>query len=197
MLNFRVQFARNILDQCAPEEDIEALIAVANREDGFVFRESVFEKREIGALAIGIGVSGCRVAASVVELGIYVRGAARENEGVERTLEPLQIVRSERQGDLYRLSACLADRLQVFVVLRAIARKFFFSSAVRDTDARFLGCIGSHESNILPSLAEASNLDAKYRQSGARCDRGRLRMTIFQSRPGTPLRVTGSTTGRV
>src|SRR5271155_1826398 len=51
MLDFRVNFAGNILDQRTTEEDVQTLHAVADCEDWLVFGDGVIEKREIGALA--------------------------------------------------------------------------------------------------------------------------------------------------
>ena len=83
MLNRRVKRARNILDQRPAEKDIHALNAVADCEDGFVFGESVLEKRKIGALAVRVSVGGGRISRCAVERRIDVCGATGENDRIE------------------------------------------------------------------------------------------------------------------
>src|ERR1700735_1305175 len=51
------ELARDILNQRTFQENVQALNAKTNGENWFVFGESMLEKREIGLLAFGIGIS--------------------------------------------------------------------------------------------------------------------------------------------
>ena len=83
VLDGRLVFAGDVLNQRAAQENVQALDAIADAEDRFVFREGVAEDGEVGLLALGVGGSGLLVARGVIELRIDIGGAARENVGVE------------------------------------------------------------------------------------------------------------------
>ena len=55
VLSFGGDFVGNILDESAAEKNVQALRAVANREDGLLFSEGVGQDGEIGGFAAGIG----------------------------------------------------------------------------------------------------------------------------------------------
>src|SRR6267143_1841609 len=51
MGNFRSKLARDILDQAAPQKDIQGLYPVADRQHWLACSQSVFQNREISSLA--------------------------------------------------------------------------------------------------------------------------------------------------
>ena len=52
----RVQFAGDILVERAAESNVETLAAIADGQDGFAQSKGMFQDREVGFLAICIGV---------------------------------------------------------------------------------------------------------------------------------------------
>src|SRR5277367_6832515 len=145
MLDFRVNFAGNILDQRTTEEDVQTLHAVADCEDWLVFGDGVIEKREIGALAGSVGFGGFQMTRGVEERRLDVRRAAGQDDCIQRECEILQFFRSEAQRDLYGLGTGRLHRCEIFFVGIALVAKFFFFSAIWDANTNLLGWCGAHE----------------------------------------------------
>src|SRR5271155_5755009 len=122
-----------------------------------MLRKRVIQQREIRSFAIGVRLSGFRMARGMIERGLHVRRAPRKHDGIERIREPLQLIRREPKRYLHRLSASQADRFHVSVVLRALAPKLFISSTIGDTDARLMVGFCVHQVPILPSLPTPGN----------------------------------------
>ncbi len=83
VLDLGLDFAGNVLHERSAEIDVEALDAVADREDGLLIRDGVMQKGEVGALAVGVGFGGFGVPRGVKFRRIDVGGAAREDDRVE------------------------------------------------------------------------------------------------------------------
>jgi hypothetical protein len=58
MLDARPHFAWDVLDESAPQKNVEALDSEADAEDGLLLSESILEQREVGVVAVVIGL-GC------------------------------------------------------------------------------------------------------------------------------------------
>jgi len=83
MLNLSVQFAGDVLVETAAEADVEALASIANGKNRFSGGEGVFDDGEIGFFPVRVGLVRFLAARRAVKRRIYVRGGARENEGVQ------------------------------------------------------------------------------------------------------------------
>src|ERR1700685_3615170 len=109
MLDSTSNFARDVLNQRTFQVNVQALYAEANGENGFVFSESMFEKREIRLFATGIGVSAFRIPRSMKARRLNIGGTSRQHESIERTRGFFQLVRRECEGYFYRFSPCESD----------------------------------------------------------------------------------------
>ena len=83
--------------------------------------------------------------------------AAGKNEGIKVAGFCRELRRGQPQGDLDGLRAGCPGSDQVLVLGFALALKFFFSSAIRDTDTDFGAGIGGHGKPILSFAMTVSN----------------------------------------
>src|SRR6267154_1096477 len=83
VLDASVQFAGNVLVKSTAEADVEALASIANGKNRFGGGEGVVDDGEIGFFAVYVSIVRFWVARRAVKRRIYVRGGARENEGVQ------------------------------------------------------------------------------------------------------------------
>src|SRR5260370_42587843 len=83
VLDAGVEFAGDVLVECAAKTDIQALAAVANCQDGFAARKCVLEDCKISFLPVRVGVVRLFMARRAVEGGINIGRGTRENKGVK------------------------------------------------------------------------------------------------------------------
>src|SRR6202167_632034 len=157
LLDFAPDFARDVLNQRTSQENVQALHAEANGENGFVFSESMFEKREIRLFATGIGLSAFQMPRSMKARRLNIRGTSRQHKSIERTRGFFQLVRRECERYFYRFATCASDAVAVPFVFVALPCKFFFSCAIGDANSRFLAEFGWHGMPILPLSVRPSN----------------------------------------
>ena len=145
VLDFSVDCAGNVLHQRAAQENVQTLHPVADGEDGLLFCDGVAEQREIGALAIGVGFSGFELTRGVKKRRLDIRGAARKDDRVQGLRQVLQFCAREAKRDFDGFGALRLDGCDVLVVSVPFLAKFFFSSAIGDAYANFLGWRRAHE----------------------------------------------------
>src|SRR6202041_461243 len=83
--------------------------------------------------------------------------AAGENESVEVTDFFGEVRRGKAQRDFNGVRPGLSGSRQIFFIGSALALKFFFSSAIRDSDARFRAGFAGHGQAIVSFASMPSN----------------------------------------
>src|SRR5579872_674434 len=83
MLDPRGQFAGNILNKCPTEKYIQALSTITDRQHRLALRKSLFQKGEVGSLAIQIGIGGVRMPCGAKDRCLDIRWASGQHNCIE------------------------------------------------------------------------------------------------------------------
>jgi len=147
----RVRLLTQVLDQSAPQIDVQKLATVADGQNGFLLAESVFQDGTIRRLARRVRRRRLAAIDRAVFSGRHIGGTARQNEGIQGRQFLLKLARI-RQGEQHRLASRGADGILVIFDLGAILFRLFRGRSPGNAYAGPLYCLGEHVEPLNPSI---------------------------------------------
>jgi len=115
----------------ATQIDVQELATVADCQDGFLLGKGMFQDGSVSGLSSQVGRRREALAYGSIFRWLYIRGATRQNEGVQGRKRPIKLDRV-RQGYQDRLSPCATHGVLVVLDLGAVPLGPFLRSAPRN-----------------------------------------------------------------